>query len=195
MSSGSARCPTRPAPVVPDVPVTVATTGHSWQREGLALEVLWPGSAQDAIVATAREDGSGEGDAANDCSVVVAATWPDGTRMVSLADLEPAAQEQVAAAGPGRADVVKVAHHGSRRQHEELYDLLGADLALITVAGLHLRAPTGDVLQLLREDGTAVIRHRLSTALSCFPRRIQPRLALSAPPDRTCRSPSSEELP
>ncbi|MGP5252610.1 ComEC/Rec2 family competence protein [Brachybacterium alimentarium] len=145
--------------VVPDVPVTVATTGHSWQREGLALEVLWPGSAQDAIVATAREDGSGEGDAANDCSVVVAATWPDGTRMVSLADLEPAAQEQVAAAGPGRADVVKVAHHGSRRQHEELYDLLGADLALITVGQDNTFGhPTDDVLQLLREDGTAVIR-------------------------------------
>ncbi|MGP5005585.1 ComEC/Rec2 family competence protein [Brachybacterium tyrofermentans] len=140
-------------------PATVATTGRTWSIDGLRLEVLWPPSAADAIAASGQEDGSGEGDAANDCSVVVAGTWPDGTRLVSLGDLEPAAQAALEETGPGPADVIKVAHHGSRRQDPALYDQLDADLALITVGQDNTFGhPTEDLLDLLHEAGTATIR-------------------------------------
>ncbi|GAA1487586.1 ComEC/Rec2 family competence protein [Brachybacterium sacelli] len=144
---------------VPGVPATVATAGRTWRESGIALEVLWPGSAEDAVAATAREEGSGEGDAANDCSVVLAATWADGTRLVSLGDLEPAAQAELLTADPGPADIVKVAHHGSRRQDEDLYRLLDPELALITVGRENTFGhPTDEVLGLLRSLGTPVIR-------------------------------------
>ncbi|WP_193106841.1 ComEC/Rec2 family competence protein [Brachybacterium sp. FME24] len=138
---------------------TVATTGLTWRQEGLDLTVLWPGSAEDAYSASEREDGSAEGDAANDCSVALSATWSDGTRLVSLGDLEPAAQAEVAALAPGPADIVKVAHHGSRHQHEPLYHQLDADLALITVGQDNTFGhPTEDLLGLLRGSGTQIIR-------------------------------------
>ena len=144
---------------VPGVPTTVATTGRSWHEEGIALTVLWPGSAADAVSATAREEGAGEGDAANDCSVTLAATWADGTRLIALGDLEPAAQAEVLAAGPGAADIVKVAHHGSRRQDEELYRRVEPELALITVGqGNTFGHPTEETLGLLAGLGTPVIR-------------------------------------
>lgn len=151
--------PEAAAAVVGATPATVATTGRTWSVDGLRLEVLWPASAEDAITATAQEDGSGEGDAANDCSVVVAATWPDGTRLVSLGDLEPAAQAALGATAPGTADIIKVAHHGSRRQDPALYAQLDADLALITVGKDNTFGhPTAALLDLLHEAGTATLR-------------------------------------
>src|SRR5690625_4879476 len=68
----------------------------TWESRGLELEVLWPPSAEAAQSAAAREHGSGD-DTANDCSVTLAATWPDGTRLVSLGDLEPVGQQELLA--------------------------------------------------------------------------------------------------
>ena len=145
--------------VVPGVATTVATTGRSWQEDGIGLRVLWPESAADAVSATAREEGTGEGDAANDCSIALAATWADGTRLLALGDLEPAAQAEVLAAGPGAAEIVKVAHHGSRRQDEELYQRLDPELALITVGQENTFGhPTEETLDLLAGLGSPVIR-------------------------------------
>ncbi|MDN5688120.1 MAG: ComEC/Rec2 family competence protein [Brachybacterium sp.] len=145
--------------VVPGVPTTVATTGRSWQEDGIGVTVLWPGSAADAVSATAREEGTGEGDAANDCSVTLAAGWADGTRLIALGDLEPAAQAEVLAEGPGAADIVKVAHHGSRRQDEELYRRLDPELALIPVGQENTFGhPTEETLGMLAGLGTSVIR-------------------------------------
>src|SRR5699024_7295677 len=115
----------------PQTPSTVAATGETWQRPGLSLRVLWPGTAEDVHRTSAAERGGGEGDAANDCSIVIEALWEDGTRLVSLGDLEPAAQQELAALGPGPAEIVKVAHHGSRFQHAPLYRQLEPDLALV----------------------------------------------------------------
>ncbi|WP_422117695.1 ComEC/Rec2 family competence protein [Brachybacterium sp. UNK5269] len=103
--------------------------------------------------------GLGEGDAANDCSVVLAATWADGTRLVSLGDLEPAAQAELAALDPGPADIVKVAHHGSRFQHAPLYHQLDGDLALVTVGQENTFGhPTDELLDLLAATGAQVLR-------------------------------------
>ena len=145
--------------VVPAAPVTVARTGQSWQREGLAVRVLWPGSAEDALRASAAQGGSSEGDGANDCSLVLEVHWEDGTRMVTLGDLEPGAQSELAALAPGRTDIVKVAHHGSRFQHAPLYHQLQAELALVPVGAENsFGHPTDDLLALLRETGTQVLR-------------------------------------
>src|SRR5690625_5107191 len=118
------------AATVGAVPAETVTTGWTWESRGLELEVLWPPSAEAAQSAAAREHGSGD-DTANDCSVTLAATWPDGTRLVSLGDLEPVGQQELLALDPGAADIVKVAHHGSRFQHEPLYQHLGASVALV----------------------------------------------------------------
>ena len=144
---------------MPAAPVTVARTGQSWQREGLAVRVLWPGSAEDALRASAAQGGSSEGDGANDCSLVLEVHWEDGTRMVTLGDLEPGAQSELAALAPGRTDILKVAHHGSRFQHAPLYHQLQAELALVPVGAENsFGHPTDDLLALLRETGTQVLR-------------------------------------
>lgn len=134
-------------------------TGQRWEAPGMEIEVLWPPSAEAARNASAREQGAGEGDAANDCSVSIAVQWADGLRLVSLGDLEPAAQRELAAMAPGAADIVKVAHHGSRFQHDQLYGQLAADLAIISVGNENsFGHPTDDALDMLRRAGSAVVR-------------------------------------
>lgn len=141
------------------------TSGHVHALGTLELEVLWPPSAQAAEQAHARERGSGEGDAANDCSVTVHAQWDDSTSMVLLGDLEPAAQADLAAlladdhpAWRG-ADLVKVAHHGSRFQDPRLYESIAAQLAIITVGEENTFGhPTRQTLDLLASQGSAVVR-------------------------------------
>lgn len=151
--------PAARADIVETVPAEVATTGHRWSSQGLDLEVLWPPSAEEADRAAAREQGSGEGDSANDCSVALSATWPDGTRLVSLGDLEPVAQQELLALRPGPADIVKVAHHGSRFQHSPLYDQLDADIALIPVGSDNsFGHPTDELLGILARTGASVLR-------------------------------------
>ncbi|HEX7351952.1 ComEC/Rec2 family competence protein [Brachybacterium sp.] len=145
--------------VVPEVPTTVAVTGQSWESPGLLLRVLWPGSAEDARRASAAEHGAGEGDAANDCSIALEANWEDGTRLIALGDLEPAAQAEVAALSPGPTDIVKVAHHGSRFQHDPLYRQLDAELALVPVGQDNsFGHPTDELLDLMEDTGAQVLR-------------------------------------
>lgn len=58
-----------------------------------------------------------------------------------------------------RADVVKVAHHGSRDQHPALYGAVGAELGLISVgADNGYGHPTADALRMLADAGTRPIR-------------------------------------
>ncbi|WP_449277462.1 ComEC/Rec2 family competence protein [Leucobacter sp. GX24907] len=58
-----------------------------------------------------------------------------------------------------RADVVKVAHHGSRDQAPELYRAIGADLGLISVGPDNgYGHPTGDTLRMLDATGTRSVR-------------------------------------
>ncbi|MFC0673915.1 ComEC/Rec2 family competence protein [Brachybacterium hainanense] len=118
---------------VPSVPATAVARGEELSAPGLDLVVLWPPDAETARAVSARESGGGEGDAANDCSLVIAATWSDGTRYVGLGDLEPKAQEQLRRLGPGDADIVKIAHHGSARQDPDLYAELDPEAVLVTV--------------------------------------------------------------
>lgn len=126
---------------------------------GLTLQVLWPVDTASIDRVAALEDSSAESSALNDCSIVIAATWPDGTRYVGLGDLEPAGQEALRALGPGSADVVKTAHHGSARQEPTLYRELNPSLALISVgADNSFGHPTDRALGMLAQIGAQVRR-------------------------------------
>ncbi|PWH05537.1 competence protein ComEC [Brachybacterium endophyticum] len=150
--------PEAAARTVPGAPTQVATTGTTSRQGDLGLEVLWPPSAATVREASSRETG-GEDDDFNDCSVTIAATWPDGTRYVGLGDLEPIAQAQLLAGGVREADVVKTAHHGSRRQEPALYDALSPQLMLFTAGRDNsFGHPTAQALGIARREGAGSAR-------------------------------------
>ncbi|MCD2441959.1 ComEC/Rec2 family competence protein [Agromyces sp. SYSU K20354] len=114
--------------------------------------VLWP------------EPGAAPG---NDASVVLDVETPH-YRGVFLGDLGEGAQRRLLAAAPiGAVDVVKVAHHGSADQSEELYSQLSAPVGIIGVGAENgYGHPTDRLLELLERAGTAAVRtDRSGTAL------------------------------
>jgi competence protein ComEC len=115
----------------------------------LGWEVLWP-----------PPRGSTPGNEAS-----VALHWTCGTEQpclsaVTLGDLGAEAQARMAGAvGPGRVDVVKVAHHGSADQSAGLYEQLGATVGLIGVgAGNDYGHPAPPLIDLLAATGTTALR-------------------------------------
>ncbi|MDH2425113.1 ComEC/Rec2 family competence protein [Sphaerisporangium sp. TRM90804] len=107
------------------VPEWVASRGMAWRAGPALLTVVGPGA--DAVAA-----GPGEGSTANNASVVIHVRWPAGSALLS-GDVETEAQEALVHAGLPRADVLKVPHHGSARQHPEFLAATGARAALISV--------------------------------------------------------------
>ncbi|MGY5764672.1 ComEC/Rec2 family competence protein [Brachybacterium sp. DNPG3] len=150
--------------VAAGVPAEVATTGTGTLLGSLEIEVLWPPSAEASRAASLREQSSSETDGANDCSIAVSARWSDGTRLVALGDLEPAAQSELLALDPGGAitagtDLVKVAHHGSRHQDADLYTALAPRIALVTVGRENTFGhPTEQTLTMLGRLGAGIAR-------------------------------------
>ena len=95
----------------------------------------------------------------NDASVVLDLE-ASGFRAVFLGDLGEEAQARLMRSTDlGRADVVKVAHHGSADQSERLYDELGATVGLIGVgADNGYGHPTARLLEVLATARTTVVR-------------------------------------
>lgn len=95
----------------------------------------------------------------NDASVVLLAEV-DGIRLLLLGDAEPAEQADLRRAWPGlRAEVLKVAHHGSARQDYGLTAAIGAKLAVISAGRDNPYGhPAAAALHLLAERGMAVAR-------------------------------------
>ncbi len=95
----------------------------------------------------------------NDASVVLLIE-SRGIRLLLLGDQEVPAQRDLARRLPGlRADVLKVAHHGSAKQDAALVGLLGARLALISAGrGNDYGHPAAVTLRLLEEAGMRVRR-------------------------------------
>ena len=103
----------------------------------------------------------------NDASVVIDVETPD-FRGIFLGDLGEEAQRRLLAASPiGTVDVVKVAHHGSADQSDELYAQLHAPVGIIGVGAENgYGHPTDSLLDLLARTGTATVRtDRSGTAL------------------------------
>ncbi|MFI7276461.1 ComEC/Rec2 family competence protein [Streptomyces sp. NPDC049879] len=132
------------------VPVETAVPGERKRiGDGLSWEVLWPPA-----------DATAEGLGANDASVTLLVRTGGLTALLP-GDLEPLAQERLLAAHPGlpRADVLKVAHHGSAHQHDPLLERLRPRIALVSCGednGYGHPAPR--TLDRLADLGTVTLR-------------------------------------
>lgn len=118
--------------------------GHRGELGDARWRVLWP--KPDAAPG-------------NDASVVLDLD-ASGYRAVFLGDLGEEAQARLMrSADPDRVDLVKVAHHGSADQNEELYRALGATVGVIGVGAENdYGHPTQRLLDLLAAAGTVAVR-------------------------------------
>jgi DNA internalization-related competence protein ComEC/Rec2 len=123
---------------------------------GLSLEVLGPQHPPGYV-------DPDDGTAVNDGSLVLRATTPAGTVLLS-GDVEVAAQAQLLAAGaPVRADVLKMPHHGSRYQSPEFLAAVAPRAVLVSVgAGNSYRHPDVSLLGRLERAGATVRRTDVS---------------------------------
>lgn len=131
------------------VPVRAVAVGETGAAGGLSWQVLAP-----------RADGYADSESPpNDASVVLLAEV-GGTRILLTGDQERPSQADLRRRLPGlRADVLKVAHHGSSKQDAALVAGLGARLALISVgAGNDYGHPAASTLDLLADAGAQVHR-------------------------------------
>jgi competence protein ComEC len=160
------------------VSLVVAGVGMSGRTGTGVWSVDW------RVVAASATTGAGEagddGTVVNEASVALDATvhGPAGTlHAVLLGDLETQGQGQLAARLgrgiehlDGPVDVVKVAHHGSAKQSEDLYRRIQARVGLIGVgAGNDYGHPAPSALALLRRAGTMALRTDLSGDLTVAP--------------------------
>src|SRR5690606_30279787 len=136
--------------------VETVSAGVSWHIGELDLQVIWPPRSDPTVT----DDSAGEESSAeNDASVVMRASWP-GTTALLTGDIEPAVQAELLAAGADlRADVLKVPHHGSPRQDHRFLAATGARLALVS-AGVDndYGHPAPRTLDALTSRGTRVAR-------------------------------------
>lgn len=123
------------------VPVRVARSGDQGTAGSLAWQVLLAGA----------------GEGANDSSVVLAVRTA-GLDVVLLGDLEDAGQAELIPLA-GRADIVKVAHHGSAVQSRVLAERLRPSVALVSSGrDNEYGHPTDKALGLYAGVGAAVVR-------------------------------------
>jgi competence protein ComEC len=97
----------------------------------------------------------------NTGSVTLLLEAPGGIRSLFLGDLDARAQGRILDSHTldGPVDLVKMAHHGSADQSEQLYARAGAPIALIPVgADNDYGHPTPAALEMLRAAGTAAFR-------------------------------------
>lgn len=181
-------CPldTSSAQFLPDARVSTPLAGDSARVGDVRFAVAWPPSAEQARALGARE-GGGEGSEANDCSLVLTAEIPAGegaVRLTALGDLEPLAQRALTEAGVGESALVKVAHHGSRRQYPPLYEALKPRVALIGVGENTYGHPHSTTLDMLAAAGARTYRSdrcSLITVEVTDPRELRVRSACRTP--------------
>jgi competence protein ComEC len=134
------------------IPTYAVTAGDhlAWGEAGqVEAQVVWPPAERAGSLALG----------ANNASVVLDVTVVD-TRILFTGDIEPQAARGVRRALVGeRFDVLKVAHHGSAAQDENLVTGVGARVALIGVgADNTFGHPSRTVLSMLARTGTVVLR-------------------------------------
>ncbi|MFJ9517776.1 ComEC/Rec2 family competence protein [Kitasatospora sp. NPDC101801] len=134
-------------PVLPARPDEQRSVGPE-----LSWQLLWPTDPLDPAAS-----------GANNASIALIATVgrpPDTLRIALLGDLEPPAQAALRARWtPPRVDVLKVAHHGSAHQDEELTDALHPRLALISCGPDNPYGhPSPATVDRLRSLGATVLR-------------------------------------
>jgi competence protein ComEC len=131
-------------------PVSDVGPGWSYTKEGLRLVVLAP---LDPMRGTNSDP--------NNNSLILRATVA-GRTVLLAGDAETEEQSDVVerlGAAALRADVLKVAHHGSALQSPELLDAVDPAIALVSVgAGNDYGHPNASVLARLARDGARVMR-------------------------------------
>jgi len=132
--------------------VATATRGVTRTVGEVTLQTLWP-------VPGPMVTGSGEGDTANDASVVLLAEVR-GVSILLTGDVEPVSQAALARSLPDLdVDVLKVPHHGSRHQDLDWLTSLDAEVALVSVgADNDYGHPAADLLDSLTQAGAEVHR-------------------------------------
>ncbi len=160
------------------LPVRAAVVGERGQDGPVTWQVLWPERVIHA------------GSVPNNASVVLDVRVA-GLRLLLLGDVETEAARVIdmrlraLPEGP-RADVLKVAHHGSARQDDRLLADIAPGLALISVgAGNDYGHPAAALLRRLASQGAVVARTDLSGDLAVVatgpPSARRPSLATSGP--------------
>jgi competence protein ComEC len=135
-----------------DVPVALGRAGLSGQLGTLSWKVLQP-----SALATEALD-------SNDASVVVA-FWNQSNAVLALGDLGESGQQRLLRNAMGdlaqlrsRNLTVKVAHHGSSDQSDQLARYLEPETAIFSVGKNDYGHPTRRALELYGDLGAAVLR-------------------------------------
>jgi competence protein ComEC len=131
------------------VPVRVVEYGETTTIGPLSWQVLGPVRLEYPESESPPNDGS-----------VVMLVDVRGVRLLLMGDEERPSQADLRRTTTDlRADVLKVAHHGSSKQDEDLVDSLGARLAVISVGvGNDYGHPAPSTLRLLHDAGMQVRR-------------------------------------
>lgn len=166
------------------LPVVTGESGLSGGRPGsLRWEVLAPAPGRTHATANATS--------------LVLLVDVAGTRILLLGDTGETEQRELARRYPDlAADVVKVAHHGSRDQAPGVYSELGARIGLISVGeGNRYGHPSAPLLADLAASGTLALRtdELGSVAIRLTPTGLEPwsageRTAAAGPPPVTQRN-------
>jgi len=129
------------------LPMSRATVGERRSVGGVSWQVLWP----ERII---REESI-----PNNNSVVVMAVSA-GVRMLLAGDVEPVSQRAILALGYNlRADVYKVAHHGSSHQAPAFARAVSPGVAIVSVGvGNPYGHPAAGTLAQLAAGGARVLR-------------------------------------
>ena len=135
-------------------PVTVASAGERRTVGPLSWTVLGPLRS-----AAGSSSGSEEGSAPNNASIVMLVE-SGGHRLLLSGDAEPEEEADILAAGVDlRADVFKVAHHGSANQDPSFVTATRASVALVSVgADNDYGHPAPQTLALLQSIGARTYR-------------------------------------
>ena len=134
------------------VPVVELRAGERLDWPALSLSVLGPLDPERRIDAS-------DGTDVNNSSVVLRASTPTGTLLLT-GDIELLAQATLLTAGTDlRADVLKIPHHGSRYSSPAFLAAVHPRLVLVSVgAGNRYGHPNATVLDALRQGGALVRR-------------------------------------
>jgi competence protein ComEC len=171
------------------LPVQQVWTGPGWEREGCAGELLAVPGPTHRLLATGDRlqagawrlqvlaAGGGEDASTNDRSLVLAAEAA-GRRVLLTGDISREVEARLvrSQAGSLDADVLKVAHHGSKSSSSASFLVAAAPRLALISAGLHNRYhhPAEEVLERLR-------RHRLVVVRTDLHGRVRVRLAPGRP--------------
>ncbi|MFE9580256.1 ComEC/Rec2 family competence protein [Nocardia sp. NPDC006044] len=136
-----------------DIPLLALSAGQVFRFGAVELEVIAPESGG------LRPTPGAEADAANDRSIVLAASTPVG-RVLLTGDIEAPAQRALLETGVSlRADVLKLPHHGSRTTTTEFLAAVRPRLTVISVgADNTFGHPNAGILTELSALGTTIAR-------------------------------------